>query len=416
MAAERLVPAVVTVLVLRRPVNPADIAPGGGFFTLSGLPLPGGDELAGERSFSSGFVVAAPGDVVTSAHAVLRADRVFVVLADGRRLPATLVAADRRNDVALLRVDGATLPVARPATGTVCAGDVVAALGAPFGFQRTVTAGVVSAAARVLPGVQGVPLIQTDVAMNPGSSGGPLFDAEGSVVAMASMIYSDSGVYVGVSFAVPIDRVLRVADSLRTRGAPRADIGAVTQPLDDALAAAFRMRAPRGALVAAVQAGTPAFGSGLLPGDVIVGVRGSAVADQTEAEDAIQASDGTRPLELEVWRDGARRKLVVPADRAAATPEPPPQPQPEGRLGMLLTPGVATARIPAGVYVDTATGSALLAGVEPGDRIAAVNGTLVATLDEFDVALARAQAQPVVALLVLRAGTPLYLAVRRIGR
>ena len=421
LAAQRVAPSVVTVYALR-PVDAADDLAPGAFLPLSGRE--GEDARRNsqplERSFSSGFVLSTDGMVVASAHAVRRARQVFVSLADARLLPAEVVGVDRRNDVALLKIKADGLVAVRTAPQReLRSGDVLAALGSPFGFESTVTAGVVSAPRRLLAGGAGVPLVQTDIVLNPGSSGGPLFDSEGAVVAMTSMIYSDRGVYVGVTFAVAIDRVLRAVELLRTRGkGTEADIGIATQEMSAALARAFGLDDAAGALVVAGRPGGPAALAGLRTGDVIVSVAGRPAQGQTWVEDEIGAAGAGGPIEFGVWRDRALRRLQVRLSRTGLLGGPPPPARPdtavEQRLGLLLAPAPATAGMPAGVYVDAATGSSLLSGIEPGDRITAINSTEVANLAEFDKALAAAGARDVVALLVLRLSEPLYVAVRRI--
>ncbi|MBC5763942.1 trypsin-like peptidase domain-containing protein [Ramlibacter albus] len=418
-AVSRLAPAVVTLRVLRPPRADDEVP---GLYAMSGLPLPGGAdgrEPALERSFSSGFVIGADGWIVSTAHAVYRAQQAFVELADGRQLPARVVGSDLRNDVALLKVQVSGLPVADIAADVqLCAGDALAALGSPFGFERTVTSGVVSAPLRQLPGVHAAPLIQTDVALNPGSSGGPLFDTQGRVVGMSSMIYSDTGIYVGVSFAVPIARVLKVAAALRQGRYPQREMGIVTQPLTAPLAEAFGLADSHGVLVANVRAGSAAALSGLRPGDVVLGAGGAAVDDEAALEDAVAAAPGG-VVRLQVWRGRSRHVVAV---RTMAGSEPsggPPQREAEGperRLGLGIASAAATQQMPAGVYVERAAGSGLLAGLEPGDRITAVNGTDVTTPDAFDAALDAARDRDVVALLVWRNRAPLYIAVRRIAR
>jgi serine protease Do len=375
-----------------------------------------------ERSTASGFVLEADGHILTSAHAVRHAQELWVVLADGRRLRADVVGSDRRTDVALLKVDAWNLPVVRVARDApLCPGEPVAALGAPFGFERSVTAGVVSANPRVLPGSAGVGLIQTDVALNPGSSGGPLFNTRGEVVGMNSMIFSSTGIYVGVSFAVPIDRVLRTAADLRLRGrADRGHAGARAQPVTPLLAEAFGLPDTAGALLVQVESGGPAAQAGLRPGDIVRAVDGAPLASSDEFEDRIEALPAGGRADLQVWRGRRSERVTLrvgappveagaPARRPAAA---------EVRLGLVFAPALATQRLPAGLYVDTASGSALLAGIETGDRITAVNGVPVATLSQFDEALKAAdkdRAGAAIALLVVRGQTAAYIGVPRGG-
>lgn len=424
-AAARNAPAVVTVIVIRARRDPDAEEPGAIFFQMLSASASASRDAAvraatPERSFASGFIFTAEGHALTSAHAVHDASEVWVELADGRRLPAVLVGFDRRDDVALLKVDAPGLPFVRVAPEeAVCAGDWVAALGSPFGFEYTVSAGVVSSYPRFLPGGNGVPLIQTDVVINPGSSGGPLFNAEGNVIGMNSMLYSDTGIYMGVSFAVPIGRVLRVVSELRKAGAPRRpDFGMLLQPLSPGLAQAFGLDAVRGALVVNIRPGGMAEQAGIRSGDIILSVNGKAAATHGELEDQIDRARAGDRLAIEVWRQRAGRFLrlrVAEAGAEAPRNPPPNRPRDETRLGLVLATA-GTAGLPPGAYVESAAGSALLAGIEAGDRITAVNDAPVADPAAFDAALARAGDAPVIALRVARGSVAVYMAVRRLGR
>lgn len=415
-AVARNAPAVVNVTVLRERGEPFEDLDGMEFFlsSVAGLPLPG--SATPERAISSGFIVAADGHVLTSAHAVLGAQQTWVRTADGRRFPARVVGLDRRADVALLKVEAVGLPVVPLSAGTrLCPGEWVAAIGAPFGFEHSVTAGVVSAYPRFVPGAGGLPLIQTDAAINPGSSGGPLFNSAGVVVGMNSMIFSALGGSVGLSFALPIDRVMRIAASLRAgRAAARAGIGLRTQPVTPELAAAFGLDSARGALVVRVEAGTPAFAAGLRPGDIVLSVNAGPSGPQPEIEEAILSARDDAPLALDLWRRKAVQRALVVLPSAAATPARESRAAPtEVRLGLELASRKATAGMPAGVYVETATGSALLAGIEAGDRITAVNDAEVGSPADFDRALEAARTSRVIAVLVARGAAAVYVPVVR---
>jgi serine protease Do len=415
-AAARNLPSLVRVVVVRSPAQQEDELDIPGFF-LSALPLPAsGERGQAERIFASGFVLSADGRIATSAHTVAGAQEVWVMLEDGRRLPARVAGLDRRSDVALLKIDAADLPAVHTGDSReLCPGDRVGALGVPFGFEHSVSAGVISAYPRVLAGGPGVPLIQTDVALNPGSSGGPLFDARGDVIGMNSMIYSDTGIYIGVSFAIPIRTVLAVVADLASGRRQRGAIGARLQPVSADLAEAFGLDAARGALVVSVQAGGPAEQGGLRTGDIVL--RASADESAHEVEERIARTRPGDVLRLLVWRAGVQRELRLRAGEAlaSAVPAPPPRP-PETRLGLTLASAAAVGGLPAGVYVDATSGSALLAGIEPGDRISALNGQPVASPAAFDAALAAAGERPVLALLVHRGAASMYLAVRRVAR
>lgn len=378
-------------------------------------PEPDGPALA-ERITASGFVLSPDGHILTSAHAVIERREVWAVLSDGRWLPARVVGIDRRADVALLKVAAERLPVAPVArTARVCAGQWVGALGAPFGFERTLSVGVVSAEPRVLPGYGGVPQIQMNVALNPGSSGGPLFNAAGDVVGLNTMIFSSAGFYLGISFAVPIDRALQVAERLRRADRqPPATLAVVTQPLSPALARAFGLPQPAGVLVLSDQPDGGRSG-GLLRGDVVLAVDGRAVASSEELDDAVAAKDAGASARLEVWRTGRRETLRVglhPLSTEADAARKGGGGNRAHRLGLLLVPPAQTdSRLP-GAHVQGVSGAGLLAGLEPGDRIVAVNATPVATPADFDTALAGVRTDTV-ALLVVRGPMSLYVPVMR---
>ncbi|SEK84761.1 serine protease, S1-C subfamily, contains C-terminal PDZ domain [Variovorax sp. YR750] len=254
-AAARQSPAVVSIMVTEN----------GGERPVAGDTRPSTPwERGWGRGFASGFIVDSDGYILTSAHAVSGARSISIATADQRRFDAEVVGTDRLSDVALLKVAATGLPVVVLGRGSeLCPGEWVAAMGAPFGFERSVTAGVVSANPRYVPGGSGVPLIQTDVALNPGNSGGPLFDERGEVVGLNSMIYSPGGGYFGVSFSLPIDTAMQVADQLRTAGyVRRGHIGARTQPLTAELAPAFGLGAALGRAGGAGRRGQPGRGSG----------------------------------------------------------------------------------------------------------------------------------------------------------
>jgi serine protease Do len=412
----RNAPAVVSVIVLRPRRDPMEDIEGFDFFqAVAGLPLGDGASATQERSNSSGFIISPDGHVLTSAHALFDAREAWVVTVDGRRFRAGILGLDRSSDVALLKIDASDLSVAPVApSARICPGEWVAALGAPFGFDYSLTVGVVSAYPRFLSGGAGVPLIQSDVVMNPGSSGGPLFNAEGQVIGMNSMIFSATGIYIGVSFSLPIDRVMRIADGFRS-GSPRGHVGLRTQPVTPELAQAFHLSPPRGALVTRVSSASPAEEAGLRSGDILLSVNGRSLDSQLELEDAIGGARPGAMLALQVWRHNAMQQVVVkvgtpPGELATAAP---PQARAAPRLGMVLSPASATKGMPVGAYVETASGSSLLAGIEPGDRITAINGIDVTNLGDFDAALESVHASKVVAFLVTRGSATIYIPVIR---
>lgn len=419
-AAARVAPATVNVIVIRGRRDPMDDLEGFDFFhELAGLPLPNSAAeraaASQERSTSSGIIIGGDGVVLTSAHALFDAQQTWVVTADGRRFQAAVLGFDRGSDVGLLKIDATALPVAPlAAAAQLCPGDWVGALGSPFGFQHSVTVGVVSAYPRFLPGGAGLPLIQSDVVLNPGSSGGPLFDGDGLVVGMNSMIYSESGIYVGISFSLPIERAMRIAQELRSDGG-RGHVGLRAQPVGAELAQAFGLPAPRGALVTTVVPGQPAEAAGLRSGDIILSVNGAAFSSSLELEDAI---GGLRPgasAALQVWRQRGVQQVTVQVGRVPheAPPVAPARAAPESRLGLHMVSAKAMPGVSPGVWVESSSGSALLAGIEPGDRITGLNGTAVANPADFDAALEAAGSAQVVAVLVARGTLSLYIPVTR---
>ncbi|HJS36998.1 MAG TPA: Do family serine endopeptidase, partial [Burkholderiales bacterium] len=261
----------------------------------------------------SGFIVSADGIVLTNAHVVQDATEVTVKLTDRREFRAKVLGSDPATDVAVLRIEARNLPAVRlgdPDRSHV--GDWVVAIGSPFGFENSVTAGIVSAKSRSLPGDTYVPFIQTDVAVNPGNSGGPLFNLAGEVIGINSQIYSRSGGYQGLSFAIPIDVALRVKDQIVATGyASHARLGVNAQTMNQALAESFGLQQPAGALIAAVAPGSAADKAGLQPGDVVLKFNGRAVGDSGELAAMVGESRPGAQARLEVWRKGGKRELVA---------------------------------------------------------------------------------------------------------
>jgi serine protease Do len=373
------------------------------------------------RDVASGVIVAADGLILTNAHVVAEADEVQVLLADGRRFPSRVLGLDLDTDVALLKIEAAGLPVAVIGdSSALAAGDWVFAIGAPFGFQGSVTGGIVSASNRLVTGAGRVALIQTDVAINPGSSGGPLLNLRGEVVGINSVIYSGSGGYMGVSFAVPINLAMKVAAQLRKDGkVVRPHLGVETQEVTPALAKAFRLPKAGGALVLRVESDSPAQAGGLAAGDILLAVDGSPIGGVADLLARIdERLPGTRSV-LQVWRRAAL--LSLPVTLAAASSSAPPvtaAPAPEWRqgLGLELTEPSAThlsqLRAANGLLVQDAVGAARSEGIRPGDLIVALDDQPIARLADFRRLLAAAAPGSTVALLVLRDGRLAYVPIR----
>jgi serine protease Do len=263
------------------------------------------------QGMGSGFIASADGLVLTNAHVVLGASEVTVKLTDRREFRAKVLGADPATDVAVLRIDAKGLPAVKfgdPARARV--GDWVVAIGSPFGFENSVTAGIVSAKGRSLPGDAYVPFIQTDVAVNPGNSGGPLFNMAGEVIGINSQIYSRSGGYQGLSFAIPIDVALRVKDQIVATGrAAHARLGVTAQPVDQALAQSFGLERTEGALIAEVVPGSAAEKAGLKAGDVVLKFNGKPVGASGELAAMVGQSSPGDKVRLEIVREGKKREL-----------------------------------------------------------------------------------------------------------
>lgn len=400
--------------------NP-DLSPDFDFADRLAQPLATQVQVSQVRDLASGLVIREDGLILTSAHVVAGVDDVQVQLDDGRRFTARVLGVDRRSDVGLLKIETKGLPVAAlgdPATTR--AGDWVAAISSPFGFHSSVTAGVVSAVGRFLNGAGEIPFIQTDVAINPGSSGSPLFNVRGEVVGINSLIYSANGGYMGLSFAVPIDLAMRVAGQLEREGmVRRPQLGLATQTLTPALADAFQLPRPEGALVVRVSAGSAAQRGGLMPGDVVVAANGAAIHQPMDLVNIVNGQPERAPLQLQVFRAGRALALrVVPGPRLADAPldfKPADTPWRDGiglSLAELSTRLRAQTGAETGVLVREAEGAARRDGVQRGDVIVGVNSEKVSGIDEFQRALAKAAGRRAVALLVIRQRRMAYVSVQ----
>ena len=297
------------------------------------------------RSLGSGFIISADGYILTNAHVVDGADEITVRLIDKREFKAKVIGADKRTDVALIKIEATGLPVVKTGDpNTLKVGEWVLAIGSPFGFDNTVTAGIVSGKARSLPQENLVPFIQTDAAVNPGNSGGPLFNLRGEVVGINSQIYSRTGGYMGLSFAIPIDIALDVQNQLRSSGhVSRGRIGVVIQEVTKELADSFGLPKPRGALVNAVEKGGPADKAGVEVSDIILKFDGKTVGSSSELPRIVGATRPGSKVVMQVWRKGAVKDLTVtvgeiPADKVATQKKGHAKPAEAApnRLGLLL--------------------------------------------------------------------------------
>jgi serine protease Do len=333
-----------------------------------------------------------------------------------------VVGIDRRTDVALIKIDARNLPAVRIGNAERSrVGEWVVAMGSPFGFDNTVTAGIISAKARRLPDENYVPFIQTDVAINPGNSGGPLFNLAGEVIGINSQIYSRSGGFMGISFAIPIDVAMGIKDQLIAHGrVQRGRLGIAIQGLDKDLAQSFGLPDERGALVASVDPGSPAEKAGLKPGDVVLSLDGKRIGDSAELPRIVgEKRPGTR-VRMDVWREGRSRELVATLEELKAEAAPSAAAGPEqgenigAKLGLSARPLTAQEAsqlgVRGGLVVEGSGGAAARAGVQRGDVILALNNQPVTSVAQFRDLLERAGTR--FALLVQRGGARIFVPVR----
>ncbi len=370
------------------------------------------------RGEGSGFIVSQDGLILTNAHVVNGAKEVTVRLTDRREYTAKVVGVDTKSDIAVIRIAAKNLPTVKVGDSrNIRVGEWVLAIGAPFGFANSATAGIVSATGRTLPDSGYVPFIQTDVPINPGNSGGPLFNMRGEVIGINSQIYSRSGGYQGVSFSIPIAVALNVSHQLETSGhVTRGKLGVVIQNVDQALADSFGLPQPEGALVSSLEKGGPAERAGIEPGDVILKLNGATVNESQElpAEVADLAPGAT--AKLEVWRQHASREIEVKLGqmedtRTASNGE---RPQSGGKLGLAVRPLTSDeqqqANTRGGVLVEHASGPAAEAGLQQGDIVLSANGAKVSSPADLSGAVEKSKGH--VALLVQRGDQQLFVPVR----
>ena len=446
---EQVGPAVVNIRTLERVSSRNTLGQGGPsdeemqefFRRFFGVPMPnvprGGNpqrpnrpqqpDEEQPRGVGSGFILSADGFVMTNAHVVDGADEVVVTLTDKREFKARIVGADKRTDVAVVKIDATGLPFVRIGdVSKLKVGEWVMAIGSPFGLENTVTAGIVSAKQRDTGDY--LPFIQTDVAINPGNSGGPLINMRGEVIGINSQIYSRSGGFMGISFAIPMDEAIRVADQLRTSGrVSRGRIGVQIDQVTKDVAESIGLGKAQGALVRSVEAGSPADKGGVEAGDIITKFNGQAI---DKASDLPRLVGNTRPgsrATLTVFRRGASKDLSVTIAEIEA--DKPAQPRRPGAsesapkaapVGQTLGLGVSEltdavkreAKVKGGVRVDSVADPAARAGVREGDVIVAVGNTEVNNVREFEAAVAKADKGKPIPLLLRRGELAAYLLIR----
>jgi serine protease Do len=378
-----------------------------------------------EQSLGSGFIISDDGYILTNTHVVDGADEVTVKLTDKREFKAKVIGKDQRADVALLKIDAKGLPkVALGDPSKLKVGEWVAAIGSPFGFENSVTAGIVSAKGRSLPDENYVPFIQTDVAVNPGNSGGPLFNLNGEVVGINSQIYSRTGGYMGLSFAIPIDVALDVTEQLRTTGkVSRGKLGIGIQELSSDLAASFGLSSSNGALVASVEPDSPAAKAGISVGDVILKYDGKAVPSSRNLPRMVAATKPGSKVKVEVWRKGASKELSVtvgelPAEKLAQRGDA--SPGETNRLGLAVSElseeQRKQAHVDHGLLVQAVDGAAAKAGIRPGDIILALNNTEITSIEQFAKLAKESATGRSLALLVRRGDNTLFIPVKPNGK
>jgi serine protease Do len=434
---DRAGPAVVNVEVVER----AQQTGSGGsdddnvneFFRRFGIPAPNFGPRGNQppaRGTGSGFIVTPDGYILTNAHVVSDADQVNVRMTDRREYPAKVVGVDPRTDVAVIKIEGKNLPYVKIGDPSkLRPGEWVLAIGSPFGFENSATAGIVSATARSLPGEGAssyVPFIQTDVAVNPGNSGGPLFNMKGEVVGINSQIFSQTGGYMGLSFAIPIDVASNVQDQLiKTGRVTRGKIGVTIQDVNAQFAESFGLDRPRGALVSSVEQGGPGDKGGIKPGDVILGVNGEEISRYGEVSNKIANMKPGSDAKLQVWRDGREQNLNVRVGELESQPQrvaarsqgnnsKEPAAQQAARLGLSVRPLAPEEKQQAEtagfVVVDQVSGPAAAAGVQPGDIILGINGKPVKNVGDLQAAAKNAGKN--VALLIQRQDAQLFVPLR----
>ena len=370
------------------------------------------------RGEGSGFIVSADGLILTNAHVVNGAKEVTVRLTDRREYQAKVVGVDTNSDIAVIRINAKDLPTVKVGDSrNIRVGEWVLAIGAPFGFANSATAGIVSALGRTLPDSGYVPFIQTDVPINPGNSGGPLFNMRGEVVGINSQIYSRSGGYQGVSFSIPIDVALKVSHQLETTGhVSRGKLGVVIQPVNQALADSFGLPRPEGALVSSVEKGGPADRAGIQTGDVILKLNNTPVNTSDELPaDIAEMAPGSN-ANLQIWRKGGTQNIEVKLGsmqekRTAFNSQ---SSHNGGKLGLAVRPLTPDeqhqANTRGGLLVERASGPAAEAGLQQGDIVLSANGNKVASAEDLRSAVEKSKGH--IALLVQRGDSQLFVPVR----
>ena len=435
---ERVGPAVVNIRTVERGRSSA-AAGGGGmdpnveeFLRRFGIPMPGqpdprrnprNEDEPQQRGVGSGFVLSADGFVMTNAHVVDGADEVIVTLTDKREFKARIIGADKRTDVAVVKIEASGLPFVKIGdVGRLKVGEWVMAIGSPFGLENSVTAGIVSAKGRDTGDF--LPFIQTDVAINPGNSGGPLINLRGEVVGINSQIYSRSGGFMGISFAIPIDEAMRVAEQLRTSGRViRGRIGVQIAPVTKEVAESIGLGKPAGALVQSVESGGPADKAGVEAGDIITKVDGKVVEKSGDLPRIVGSTKPGAKATLQVFRRGATREVAVTvAEFEADRPTRRAQAEPGSAPATKSVMGISVAelsdaqrkelKVRGGVRVEAVDGAGARAGLREGDVILSMDNTEIADAKQFAAVAARVEKSRAVSVMVRRGEWVNYFVIR----
>ncbi len=373
------------------------------------------------KGSGSGFIISSDGYILTNAHVVDGADDVIVKLTDKRELKAKVIGTDTRSDIALIKISANNLPkvpIGNPQQLQV--GEWVLAIGSPFGFENSVTAGIVSAKGRSLPSESYTPFIQTDVAINPGNSGGPLFNMKGEVVGINSQILSRSGGYMGLSFAIPIDVAMQVADQIKVHGkVQRSKLGVIIQELNAGNASAFGLSNAEGALVAEVEKDSPAATAGIKTGDVILKFNDQPIKTSIDLPSLVTTTKPGTTVKLQIWRN--RSLIMVPVtvaelkNETAGKNSTTPAERTANKIGLVVTDINATERsqigISHGIAVQSSDGAAARAGIQASDIIMAVGNTSIENVTQFNKIITSASKGSSIALLIKRDNSRLYLPV-----
>lgn len=437
--AEKQGPAVVNISitqVMRRNAMPFPNMPYDEnlqeFFKRFGIPgIPGSPEAPGQggqeyksQSLGSGFIISSDGYILTNAHVVNAADEVLVKLSDKREFKAKLIGADKRTDVALIKIEASNLPkvtIGDPSKLKV--GEWVAAIGSPFGLENTMTAGIVSAKGRALPQENYVPFIQTDVAINPGNSGGPLFNLDGEVVGINSQIYSRSGGSMGLSFSIPIDVAIDISTQLKETGKiTRGWLGVAIQELTKELAESFGMKNTYGALIAGVEKGGPAEKGGLEPGDVITKFDGESIRTSSDLPRVVGTTKPNKLVNVVVLRKGRVKTLnfrigeMPSEDIQVAHNNKPPAKDEVNKIGLTLKALTPQQKKKLngknGLLVINSSGAAAEAGIRRGDVVLGLNNSETQSVEQFNKQIDAVQAGKTIAVLVQRGDNTLYVPIK----